>query len=228
MFDDLDKQDIVYPKPRPPQGLSLNQAGANGAAAVKTEDIFSEVDKTVKPEQFRPRDNNSSPASGTVIPAKTGWLKNKLIVLILIFGGLLAVLAGGYFGLKLAVNKGAVKKAAVPEAANNKAETPNLIESKPVEEIQPTLETPPIEPPKIAKPLDTDRDGLTDEEEAGLETNLNEPDTDSDGLTDREEVKVYGTDPLKADTDGDGYADGQEVKNWFNPKGPGKLKDINN
>lgn len=218
MFDDLDKQDTTPSTPL-----------VRGEKTGKTEDIFSEVDKTVKPEQFRHKDNNSSPASGTVIPAKTGWLKNKLIVLILIFGGLLAVLAGGYFGLKLAVNKGAVKKAVVQEAVNNKEETPNIKESKPVEEEIPApLETPPAEPPEDAKPLDTDRDGLNDEEEAGLETNLNEPDTDSDGLTDREEVKVYETDPLKADTDSDGYADGQEVKNWFNPKGPGKLKDINN
>ncbi|MDP1846037.1 MAG: thrombospondin type 3 repeat-containing protein [Candidatus Moranbacteria bacterium] len=41
-------------------------------------------------------------------------------------------------------------------------------------------------------------------------------DSDQDGLTDQEE-KMIGTDPYKADTDGDGYGDGAEVKSGFNP-----------
>ena len=52
-------------------------------------------------------------------------------------------------------------------------------------------------------------------------------DTDRDGLTDREEVKVYKTDPLNADTDGDGFNDGDEVDQGYNPKGSGKLYEIN-
>jgi hypothetical protein len=47
-------------------------------------------------------------------------------------------------------------------------------------------------------------------------------DSDSDGLDDEEE-KIYGTDPKNPDTDGDGYQDGQEVKSGYNPLGPGKL-----
>ena len=39
-------------------------------------------------------------------------------------------------------------------------------------------------------------------------------DTDSDGLTDDEEITVYGTDPNNADTDGDGITDGNEVECW--------------
>ncbi|MFA6304276.1 MAG: hypothetical protein WCV73_01845 [Patescibacteria group bacterium] len=75
--------------------------------------------------------------------------------------------------------------------------------------------------------LDSDKDGLDDEEEATLSTNPNEPDSDGDGLFDREEVKVYLTDPLNPDSDGDGYLDGAEVKGGYNPKGAGKLLDTN-
>ena len=81
---------------------------------------------------------------------------------------------------------------------------------------------PPQDDPKST--LDTDRDGLTDYEEAHKYfTDLTKPDTDNDGLTDRDEVVTWKTDPLKADTDGDTFSDGSEVKNGYNPLGPGKL-----
>jgi hypothetical protein len=41
-------------------------------------------------------------------------------------------------------------------------------------------------------------------------------DSDQDGLTDQEE-KAIGTDPFKADTDSDGYSDGKEVESGYNP-----------
>lgn len=44
-------------------------------------------------------------------------------------------------------------------------------------------------------------------------------DTDQDGLSDEEE-KTYGTDPNKRDTDGDGYSDGSEIKSGYDPKVP--------
>ena len=44
-------------------------------------------------------------------------------------------------------------------------------------------------------------------------------DTDRDGLTDAEEAEL-GTDPAKADTDGDGYPDGDEVEEATNPLDP--------
>ncbi len=66
-------------------------------------------------------------------------------------------------------------------------------------------------------PLDSDGDGLTDEQEATLGTNIHSSDTDNDGLFDKEEVEVYETDPLLADTDGDGINDGDEVKNNQDP-----------
>ena len=71
--------------------------------------------------------------------------------------------------------------------------------------------------------VDSDSDGLTDEEELVAGTNINLIDTDNDGLSDYEEVKIYKTNPLVADTDGDGYSDGQEVRGGYNPNGSGKM-----
>jgi len=48
---------------------------------------------------------------------------------------------------------------------------------------------------------DSDGDGLSDEDEAKLGTDPNNPDTEGDGLFDGEEVKEYKTDPLDKDTD---------------------------
>ncbi|MEI6596599.1 MAG: binary toxin-like calcium binding domain-containing protein [bacterium] len=220
MFDELDKQNT-----------NSVPAGSAGSIPNKAEDIFSEVDKTVKPEALRPRDNNPLPYSSTVIPVETGWLKNKIMIFGLIFGGLIVVVGGGYFGLRLMVKSTAPvninnantesqqvevdNNQAVPEIPTPSAEEINNIVSQPIQPI-------------IAVPTDSDQDGLTDEEEVVLGTNIINPDTDQDGLTDREEVKVYGTNPLKLDTDGDGYSDGQEVAGGFNPNGPGKFLDINN
>jgi hypothetical protein len=88
---------------------------------------------------------------------------------------------------------------------------------------QPTAATTTI---TSSEPIDTDQDGLTDEEEIGLGTNPNLNDTDNDGLFDREEVRVYKTNPINPDTDGDGYKDGEEVEKGYNPNGAGKLYEI--
>lgn len=60
--------------------------------------------------------------------------------------------------------------------------------------------------------LDTDGDGLTDDQEVNVtKTDPTNPDTDGDGLTDGREVNVHKTDPLQSDTDGDNIKDGDEV-----------------
>lgn len=81
-----------------------------------------------------------------------------------------------------------------------------------------------INKPNINRPVDSDSDGLTDEEEEIFGTNPNFADSDEDGLFDKEEIEIYYTDPLNFDTDEDGYSDGQEVKSGHNPNGEGKLK----
>lgn len=75
-------------------------------------------------------------------------------------------------------------------------------------------------------PIDSDSDGLTDEEEKIYHTDPLVVDTDKDGLSDYEEVKIYHTNPLVADTDGDGFLDGNEVKNGYNPNGAGKMPGV--
>ena len=66
---------------------------------------------------------------------------------------------------------------------------------------------PVIEP----EPVDTDEDGLTDDEEIVLGTDPLVADTDSDGLSDGDEVNIHSTNPLDPDTDAGGISDGQEV-----------------
>jgi len=69
---------------------------------------------------------------------------------------------------------------------------------------------------------DSDRDGITDADEATLGTDLIKPDTDGDGLSDGDELR-YKTNPLNSDTDGDKFSDGSEVVNGYNPLGGGLL-----
>ena len=57
---------------------------------------------------------------------------------------------------------------------------------------------------------DTDGDGLTNDQEALLRTDVSKVDTDSDGLTDPQEVQL-GTNPTATDTDLDGISDLVEV-----------------
>jgi len=68
-------------------------------------------------------------------------------------------------------------------------------------------------------PVDTDGDGLPDEDELALGTDPAAPDTDGDGLGDGSEI-VRGLDPTRPDTDWDGIADGEEVADGTDPKDP--------
>lgn len=64
--------------------------------------------------------------------------------------------------------------------------------------------------------MDTDSDGLPDEEESIIGTDPKSVDTDNDGLTDELEY-IYGYDPLEADIDGDGRLDLQEYQEGTDP-----------
>lgn len=74
--------------------------------------------------------------------------------------------------------------------------------------------------------IDSDSDGLTDEEEVLKGTNPQLADTDADDLTDYEELMIWQTNPLNPDSDGDTYSDGTEVRSGYNPNGEGKLLEI--
>jgi len=208
MFDDLDKQNATTPPP-------------------KVEDILAQTDQAVKPEAFKPRPPGAP--YETVVPADHSWLKNKG----LIFGLITAVivLAGaGFLALKFFIKKAPTSDLTGAGATNNIQTEPRAAAPAPAAEeannINDQLETQAGQS-AVTAPVDSDQDGLTDQEEVQFGTNAVNSDTDQDGLTDREEAKVYGTDPLKADTDGDGYNDGAEIKNGYNPKGAGKLLEIN-
>ena len=70
--------------------------------------------------------------------------------------------------------------------------------------------------PEFPDGEDWDKDGLKNEKETQLGTNLQSKDTDKDGLTDADELKI-GSDPKKEDTDGDGLPDGCEVMTGLSP-----------
>ena len=78
-----------------------------------------------------------------------------------------------------------------------------------------------LPPPPPAKAVDSDGDGLTDDEELRIGTDPHNWDTDGDGLSDGDEVNVHKTNPLNPDTDGDGLTDGEEVLTYkTDPKNP--------
>ncbi len=58
--------------------------------------------------------------------------------------------------------------------------------------------------------VDTDGDGICDEDEVTNGTDPNNPDSDGDGINDGDEIGL-GTDPNNPDSDGDGVNDGDEL-----------------
>lgn len=64
---------------------------------------------------------------------------------------------------------------------------------------------------------DTDEDGIEDGAEVELGTDPNSKDSDDDGLEDNDELTVHGTDPTSADTDGDGVDDPTELEEGLDP-----------
>ncbi|MDO8259933.1 MAG: hypothetical protein Q7T50_00355, partial [Candidatus Magasanikbacteria bacterium] len=165
--------------------------------------------------------------------------KRKLIILVVTLFMSLVIIVGGYFGYNYYVKSGAKmpfsdgvnldvfkseeETTTTPEGEANVNQIPDN------EDVQNSQENnTPVDISAVGQgPLDTDGDGISDQDETVRGMDLNNPDSDSDGLFDREEVMVYNTDPIVSDTDGDGFSDGDEVKGGYNPLGTGKLYDIN-
>jgi Bacterial TSP3 repeat len=88
-----------------------------------------------------------------------------------------------------------------------------------------TTSAPPIDDVATAittttySPNDTDGDGLTNDEEAEIGSDPEDPDTDDDGLIDGEEV-FLGTDPTNPDSDADGFDDLAEEQAGTSPIDP--------
>lgn len=118
----------------------------------------------------------------------------------------------------------AVVGPAVPSVAAASAGTPAVGAATPVVAAAPAAspavaaaETPVAPLPADPAATDSDGDGLTDADEAGINTDPTLPDTDGDGLTDGEELNAFGTAPLAPDTDGDGVSDGEEASAGTDP-----------
>jgi hypothetical protein len=162
-----------------------------------------------------------APASSVAVVRRPPvWL--FIIIAIALLGG---VGAGVFYYLSLKqtptqptsdVQEPATEDQQVPAPAAEEPTTPPAV-------VEPVVEPPPTTPVTL---VDTDGDGLMDDEENTLGTNPALVDTDGDGLNDREELRIYGTDPLNQDTDGDTYLDGDEVRNGYNPNGSGKLLNL--
>ena len=210
------------------------------------EDIFAEVDKNAgeqvieslnrdksRPEFLQPRDNKSITQIESEIAASleegSGGVVKKIILGVAVALILTSIAYGGFWFYNNYYKNGniIIKEEPVPEESidTNKTHSPSIntdnVKNDNTAQKQATQSK---TKPEIQ---DTDQDGLTDQEERELGTNIYKIDSDGDGLFDREEIKTYKTDPLNPDTDGDGYLDGQEVKAGYNPLGSGKLYEIN-
>ena len=75
----------------------------------------------------------------------------------------------------------------------------------------------------VSAPVDSDRDGLTDEFERVAGTRVRRADSDRDGLSDGFEASRSRTDPLSADTDGDDRSDALE---WAQGTSAGSLSGV--
>ncbi len=193
------------------------------------EDMFADVDDSVT---MTVMSGNSEKVTNPVImdqhPMHKRMIWLGLILVVLLLSGV------GYYAYgKIFLKPEVVSPPNVETQANdiklddtiNIDDGNNLATITPTSTIDMDINPEPIVNKQVI--TDTDGDGLTDEEEGALGTNINEPDTDGDGLFDREEVRVYKTNPLNPDTDGDGFTDGQEVKGGYNPNGDGKLFEFN-
>ena len=65
--------------------------------------------------------------------------------------------------------------------------------------------------------FDPDNDGLSNQIEASLGTNIHHHDSDGDGLSDFDEVNIYHSSPTDDDSDNDGMPDGWEISFNMNP-----------
>jgi len=204
---------------------SLAPESAPPTQAGEIDDIFAETEEKEKPEVLKPKvfeEESDADARDKNAGEREAKGKKIFVLAIIIIGGLL-VGSGGYLGynrLMSKFNNDIEAGVLSPEQIDNED---SIIEDSPEINIDNNSQGNAVQGEPF---IDSDRDGLSDEEERALGTDINNVDTDGDGLFDREEVKVYKTNPLLRDTDGDGFLDGAEVKKGYDPNGPGKLYEI--
>lgn len=227
------------------QGANVNQAPRTAGV----EDIFSGTEKPEKPAILQPIQNENRQAMAeeqmlrqyeATIGSDHSGFAQKIFASIALIAVIALLGVGGYWGYKYFKDRQSQtaiitpdtvptqEDTILPETELPATDTTDSTNTTTDENAEVPAEDIPDQPiPETLMPVDTDQDGLSDDEEKLLGTNANSSDTDGDGLFDREESKVYGTDPLSKDTDGDTFTDGAEVQAGYNPKGSGKLYDFN-
>lgn len=242
--------------PTPPQSFSNNRGPAIGADVTKKvapppnlgsisapldsdiveqkpKQIFSAVDPNPQkpgiPVGLKIKENTETTPNAFLqdTERRKPLLKSKIFVIIFIILGIGVLSASGYY-VYMQLNKA---EAPNSNTNTNAAPVDNAIvengNSNANVEAIPTVEPTPELTPSLAT-LDSDSDGLSDEDEKMYSTDPLNSDSDSDGLSDRDETKTWKTDPLNPDSDGDGYKDGEEVNNKYNPLGEGRLIEFPN
>lgn len=178
----------------------------------------------------------SIPSPVAAVPQKKQVFSKKLAIILII----LVLGAGGAFVYFNWFQNPSAEPGTSPTITPVLPENPETSEGgEVVPSEQPNL--PVVTPPSPNQ--DSDNDGLTDQEEEALGTNLKEADSDQDGLPDGWEKQnnlnpldpgdahqdpdgdgldnsreyYYKTNPFLSDTDGDSYNDGMEVEKGYDP-----------
>lgn len=222
MFDDnsLAKPGQVpgnLPTNEPDDMLAGADAMPGGASALDAGVLRPKVDQPTNFTGLPPELDSRAPDMSEPEPA-TGHRTLTLVLLVLV----LLIVGGGGFWVYLNFMR-------TPVEPTVQADTPVQpvqqvpVQTAPVQEVPVVVTTTLDDTILEGQPLDTDADGLTDEQEKDKRTDPLSWDTDGDLLSDGDEVNTWETNPLVADTDGDTYKDGEEIRNGYNPKGPGKL-----
>jgi len=240
MFDQKSMPDETKQPNRsvePPVNLPI---GSPVPPANEPEDILADIDSSSpsialpsQPARLEPL-LPATPAKPKTETREPFFKRHQKIFIILLIGlAAVAVLAAGgwyaysqFFAPENAalINSDQLNLGLDADSVNQGTNQPVNVNSDLVNQPDDFIPTDTTVQPSV--PIDTDRDGVTDDEEAVYGTDPTKVDTDDDGLTDRDETKVFRTDPNNPDTDGDGYTDGAEVRAGYDPKGPGRLLKI--
>lgn len=149
------------------------------------------------------------------------------IGLLIIGGGLVLIVALFYFGYSLFIkpyvktnpvaNTDKTKNIEVIATSSKEEEPAKIVET--IATSAPIIST----STNLISTTSSSTDVIMPEDKPVITTSVvvSTIDSDADGLTDDEE-KIIGTDPNKADTDGDGYLDLAELKSGYDPLVPGK------
>lgn len=168
--------------------------------------------------------SNGSITKDRLATDNSGVSNHHKIGLLIIGGGVILIIALFYFGYSYFVKPLLNESKTVVTNSNPVGINTEATTTTKIDEVVLPVETIATDTPIIATSTNqaTSSD-LTFPEETPIvlgTTTVSTIDSDADGLTDDEE-KIVGTDPNKADTDNDGYLDLAELKSGYDPLVPG-------